>query len=170
MAYNKYSPKKYRARTPIKTFRDLEVYKEATALSVEIFNLKLPEKYRKKKKAMDELTILYDLSKHIPRLVAEGNSKKFDNLQAGMMKLEKAAEISNLIVSKLDFLQAIIENEDFNEQMIDLLKRYERNKMRVLNLKRAWGRTFGRNRSTNNNWKANNKRYNQNNKYGVKKK
>jgi len=169
MAYNQSQGKRYRARTPIKTFRDLEVYKEATALSAEIFNLKLPEKYRKKKKAMDELGILYNLSKNIARFIAEGNSRKFDNLQSGMNCLEKTAEISNLIISKIDFLQAVIENEEFNENLMGLLKRYEKNKMRVLNLKKAWGRAFGGNNFKNNQQKKTEK-FNRENKYGVKKK
>ena len=39
--------KKYRVKTTIKSFRDLEIYKRTTALSAELFTLNPPEKESK---------------------------------------------------------------------------------------------------------------------------
>lgn len=135
--------KKYRARTPIKTFRDLDVYKNTTILSAEIFMLKLPEKYRKKPGLQDELLKLKEISRFIPRFIAEGHSKKFENLNAGMNKLEESAETINLVLSKIDFLSVIVENDDFKNSLSEFIKKYQINKRKILNLKRAWKRVFG---------------------------
>jgi hypothetical protein len=152
MGYNNYQKgghnrkteyKKYRARTPIKTFRDLEIYKNTTFLSADIFNIKIPEKYRKNEKVKNELNILYDISKTIPRYIAEGHSRKFENLEAGMKKLENAAEATNLIISKIDFLSAVVENDELKEKFSEWIQKYQQNKRRILNLKRSWGRIFG---------------------------
>jgi len=39
MAYQKQEYNKYRVRTPVKSFRDLDVYRQTTLLSSEIFKL-----------------------------------------------------------------------------------------------------------------------------------
>ncbi len=143
MAYNKLEYKKYRARTPIKTFRDLDVYKNTTLLSAEVFDLKLPEKYRKKPGLQEELLKLKELSRLVPRFIAEGHSKKFESLAAGLARLETAAETVNLIISKIDFLGAVVENNDFKQPLLEFIKKYQIQKRKILNLKRAWQRVFG---------------------------
>ena len=55
MNYNK-----FRVRTPVKTFRDLEVYQESTKLAAQIFNLKLPTKY--KEETAEEIQNLKQMS------------------------------------------------------------------------------------------------------------
>lgn len=133
---------KFRVRTPIKTFRDLDVYKNTTLLCVEIFNLKLPEKYRKKEKFQEELILMGNLAKKIPLFIAEGHSRKFGNLSAGQAKLEQTAEIINMLITKIDFLGALIEDEEFKMTLLELIKKYQINKRKILNLKRAWERVY----------------------------
>lgn len=135
--------KKFRVRTPVKSFRDLDVYKNTTALSADIFRLKLPERYRKSEKLKKELGIFYDLAKNIPRLIAESYSEKFTSLDLALGKLEKAAEISNLIIAKIDFLSIVIDDADMRGVFLDIVKKYQINKRKILNLKRAWRRVFG---------------------------
>lgn len=142
MTYN-LEYKKYRARTPIKTFRDLDVYKNTTILSAEIFGLKLPEKYRKKSGLQEELLKLKNLSMFIPRFIAEGHSQKFENLSAGMAKLENGAETINLIIAKIDFIGAVVEDNNFKNTLLEFIKKYQIQKRKILNLKRAWNRVFG---------------------------
>lgn len=143
MAYNNLEYKKFRVRTAIKSFRDLDVYKNATQLSADIFKLKLPEKYRKSEKIKAELSILFDLSKNVPRLIAESHSQKFTDLKGASGKLEKAAQICNLIVSKIDFLSIVIDDAEFRGLLLAILNKYPANKIKILNLKRAWNRVWG---------------------------
>ncbi len=143
MAYQDY--KKYRVRTPVKSFRDLEVYQTATNLSAEIFNLKIPAKYRRNKYVVEEVNKLKEISREIPRLIVESYSDKFSDLGLADQKLEKAAMIVNMAVAKIDFLNAIAEDEDLNESLISILNKYQRSKMKIINLKRAWNRVFGGN-------------------------
>lgn len=135
--------KKFRVRTPVKSFRDLDVYKNTTQLSADVFKLKLPEKYRKSEKIKTELNILFDLSKNIPRLIAESHSQKFTDLPGASGKLEKAAQICNLIVSKIDFLSIVIDDAEFRGLLLAILNKYPTNKIKILNLKRAWNRVWG---------------------------
>ena len=135
--------KKFRVRTAIKSFRDLDVYKNATQLSADIFKLKLPEKYRKSEKIKAELNILFDLSKNIPRLIAESHSQKFTDLPGASGKLEKAAQICNLIVSKIDFLSIVVDDAEFRGLLLTILNKYPTNKMKILNLKKAWNKVWG---------------------------
>lgn len=134
--------RKFRARTTIKTFRDLDVYKNTTLLCAEIFGLKLPEKYRKKEKLQSELGILCDLAKRAPLFIAEGHSRKFGNLLSGQNKLEQTAELINMIISKIDFLGVVVDDLEFKTALMELIKKYQVNKRRILNLKRAWGNRF----------------------------
>ena len=59
--------KKFRVKSSIKSFRDLEVYKQTTQLSVEIFQFELPETIKNRKKLTAEIEILYEqIFKKIP--------------------------------------------------------------------------------------------------------
>jgi hypothetical protein len=116
----------------------LDVYKNSTELCAEIFSLKLPEKYRKNEKIKRELSLLCDISKNIPRFIAEGHSKKFENIGAGLLKLENAAEITNLVITKIDFLCVVVDDEKFRKPLLDFVKRYQINKRKILNLKKSW--------------------------------
>lgn len=137
--------KKFRVRTPIKSFRDLDVYKNTTLLSAEIFKLKLPEKYRKSEKLRTEMSTFYNLSKIIPLFIAESHSQKFSNLKGALLKLEKTAQIVNVVITKIDFLGAVVDDVDFKNTLLDLIKNYQINKRKILNLKKAWDRVFNGN-------------------------
>ncbi len=140
--------KKFRVRTSIKSFRDLDVYKNTTMLSADIFRLKLPEKYRKSEKIKKELDILYDLSKNVTRLIAESYGEKFTDLKSSLGKLEMAAQICNLAISKLDFLTIVIDEPEFRGLLLGILNKYPPNKLKILNLKKAWDRVWGANQKS----------------------
>lgn len=135
---------KFRVRTPVKSFRDLEVYQEATKLSAAIFNLKIPAKYKANEDVLKEIRTLKDISKMIPKLIVESYGDKFTNMMLADKKLEVACQAANMVVAKLDFLNALLESEEFRGQLSEILKKYQRTKMRILNLKRAWSRVFGK--------------------------
>lgn len=138
MNYNK-----FRVKSPVKTFRDLEVYQQTTKLSAEIFALKIPVKYKNNKDVAEEIGKLKAMSKMVPKLIVESYGEKFGNPGLAFKKMERSANAVNMIVAKLDFLNALMDNEKFNDELSDILKRYQRVKMRILNLKKAWGRVFG---------------------------
>lgn len=141
--------KKFRVRSPVKSFRDLEVYQISTNLSAGFYNLKLPSKYTRRKEILEEFNNLREISKHIPRLIVESYNDKFNDLNLAGQKLEKAAQITNIAVAKIDFLKAVVDNNEFREALSVSLNKYQRIKMRIINLKRAWMRVFGRGKPKN---------------------
>jgi len=109
--------KKFRVKSSIKSFRDLEVYRQTTQLSVEIFQLELPATIKNRKKISGEIEILYDLSKNVPRLIAESYGDKFTGFSAALQKLEKTAQIISNIITKIDFIVASIEHQEIKETL-----------------------------------------------------
>lgn len=136
--------KKFRVRTPVKSFRDLEVYQTTIILSAELFKLKIPAKYRRNVNLIEEVGKLQEITKSIPRLIAESYGDKFTNLALADQKLEQAAQTINGTIMKIDFLNAIVENDDFKENLMEISKKYLRMKIKIINLKKAWDRVFGR--------------------------
>ena len=139
--------KKYRVRTAIKTFRDLEVYKQTTQLSSEIFQLEISAAEKNEAKLIEEAEILYNLSKNIPRLIAESYGDKFSEFDMAMKKLEKTAQLISTVISKIDFLTAAVETQKTKETLNKFLKKYQIQRVKILNLKKAWIRVFGNDRS-----------------------
>lgn len=131
---------KFRVRTPVKTFRDLEVYQEAVKLSAEIFNLKIPQK--RSKQIEEEIKTLKENSKIIIKLLVESYDNKFEKIKTAEKELDSTVQIINLIVAKLDFLMMVIEDQEWKNQLLRILKRYQRLKIKILNLKRAWLKVF----------------------------
>lgn len=134
---NKLEYKKFRVRTPIKTFRDLDVYKDTTKLTADIFNLKVPVNLPRYAK---EFEVLYEIAKHIPRLIAESYSNKFDNFALSQAKLEKASEIISTIIAKLDFILVSSPQNSVDISIAEFLKKYQLQRRKILNLKHAWQR------------------------------
>ncbi len=138
--------KKFRVKTPVKSFRDLEVYQEATKLSAQVYNLKIPKDYQSEE-VESELQSLKENSKLITKLIVESYNDKFNSMDMASKKLELVAQASNMVVAKLDFLSNLIEDKEWREQISGMLKRFQRLKMRTLNLKRAWEKVFSGKRS-----------------------
>jgi len=79
---------KFRVRAPVRTFRDLEVYQESTKLAAQIFNLKLPAKY--KEEIAEEIQNLKQMAKVVPKLIVESYNDKFNDFTVADKKLEIA--------------------------------------------------------------------------------
>ncbi|MEA2112348.1 MAG: hypothetical protein U9P50_00030 [Patescibacteria group bacterium] len=153
----------FRVKGPIKSFRDLEVYNKSTSLSADIFTLQAPQDLGLE----EEVELLKNISKHIPKMIAESYGNRFDNFGVAERKLEKTAEIITSVISKLDFILSVIkktkeqkisdsyidsekiesqlvvekDNEEiigFEKKINKLLKDYSTNRAKVLNLKRSW--------------------------------
>jgi|GEM_PF-728985 len=133
---------KFRVRSGIKTFRDLEVYQQSTQLSAEIFQFKLPPKTKNRLNLNLEIAQLQDSSRQIPRLIAESYGDKFGNSALALGKLETSAQLISGIITKIDFLLASLDHSASKEMLLQWLKKYQIQRVRILNLKRAWERIF----------------------------
>ena len=104
-----------------------------------------------------EIELLKDISKYVPKMIAESYGNRFDNFSVAERKLEKTAQVITSIISKIDFIISIIkktrenkkpeeveillekeEIQELEKRMNDLLKDYSILRNKVLNLKRAW--------------------------------
>ena len=117
--------KKYRVKTTIKSFRDLEVYKRTTALSAELFTLKPPDGAHNKH-LENELEVLKELSKYVPKYIAESYGDRYSDKTLGIKKLEKAAQIISHIILKLDLINVLTQNEAFKEDLLKTSKIFTR--------------------------------------------
>jgi len=143
MAYQKQEYSKYRVKTPVKSFRDLDVYRQTTLLSSEVFKLTPVIKRSKKDKyLLNEFEILYSLSKLIPKLIAESYGDRFSSNEMAFNKLEQAMRIIANIVAKIDFITATIENNDIKEVLNKILAKYQKQRVKINNLRRAWIRVY----------------------------
>ena len=143
MAYQKQEYSKYRVRTPVKSFRDLDVYRQTNLLCSEIFKFTPAIKRTKKDKCLlNEFEILYSLSKLIPKLIAESYGDRFSSNELAFSKLEQAMRIIANIVTKIDFITATIENNDIKEALNKILAKYQKQRVKINNLRRAWSRVY----------------------------
>ena len=125
-------------------------------MSAEIFILEISQDFGLSK--LDkEIELLKDISKYVPKMIAESYGNRFDNFSVAERKLEKTAQVITSIISKIDFIISIIkktrenkkpeeveillekeEIQELEKRMNDLLKDYSILRNKVLNLKRAW--------------------------------
>jgi len=142
MEYNKYNNfrnqeynrNKFRVRSPVKSFRDLEVYQTTIKLSNLILNLNFLE---------DEKEELKKISESIPRLIAESYGDKFDFMELSEKKLDEAVTLVTDIITKLDILrERFLEDREKKEILDKLILKYGYQKLKILNLKKAWKRVF----------------------------
>ncbi|MFH1428404.1 MAG: hypothetical protein ABIH39_01550 [Candidatus Margulisiibacteriota bacterium] len=137
-----YEGKPYKVRSAIKTFRDLQVYAQTTSLSADIFWVEIPAGYKRNDRLKAELVILNDLSKMVPRLIAESYGDKFNNLDLALQKLEKTSQVVSNVVAKLDFFISAVDDPDFREKLLGILKKYQYLRPKILNLKYSWINVF----------------------------
>lgn len=144
MEYNKYNKFKgaeynrnnFRVRSPVKTFRDLEVYQTTIKLSNLLLGLGFLD---------EEKNEIKKISEDIPRLIAESYGDKFDSMEIAEKKLDKSITLISNIITKLDiFKEKSSELKDEKALLDNLIMKYGYQKMRILNLKRAWKRVFGK--------------------------
>ena len=144
MAYQKQGYKQYRVRTPIKSFRDLEVYRQTTLLSSEVFQFAPKiKKNKKEKRLLEEFAILYSQSKIVPKLIAESYGDKFSDKDMAIAKLEHTMRVISNIVAKIDFIVAVLKDQEFKKSLNNLLAKYQTQRVKINNLRRAWLKVYG---------------------------
>ena len=137
---------KFRVKSPIKTFRDLEVYKNTTLLVAEIFQIKIPESAKALEK---EFEILKDIAKPIPKLIAESYGDKYSSITLALNKLESAMQRISDVIAKIDFLVVSIKEQETKEGLNKILRKYQMQRVKILNLQRAWNRLFNKPKDNN---------------------
>jgi len=129
----------YRVKSPIKSFRDLEVYQKTIQLSDEITNLPFLNKKAFEKDNEETKSI----AEKIPKLIAEAYGDRFDSKELGHKKLTEAITFITNTITKIDlFRERFANNQEAKEILDKLLSRYQTQKRKVLNLRRAWDRVF----------------------------
>ncbi len=133
---DKYNKNNFRVRSPIKTFRDLEVYQVTINLSNLLLGLDFLDEERNEIKKISE---------SIPRLIAESYGDKFDSMETAEKKLDEAITLIAGIITKLDILrEKFLEEKENKENLDKLILKYNSQRRKVLNLKKAWKRVFGK--------------------------
>ena len=134
-----YEYNRYRVRSPIKSFRDLEVYQKTIQLSNEIINLPFLEK----DKFQDDIKEIKLIAEQIPKLIAEAYGDRFDSKELAHKKITEAVTLITNTITKIDLLREKFSNNPESKEILDkLLTRYQTQKRKVLNLRKAWDRVF----------------------------
>ena len=128
--------KKFRVKTTVKSFRDLEIYKRTTALCAELFSLQIKDTDNKQLET--ELDILRELSKYAPKYIAESYGDRYSDRKLGISKLEKAAQIISDIIAKLDLINILAGDREFKDAILKIIRNYQIQRRKVINLKRVW--------------------------------
>ena len=121
--FKKFTPNKsrgsFKVRGPIKSFRDLDVYTKSTALSAEIFVLEISQDFGLV--SLDkEIELLKDISKYIPKMIAESYGNRFDNFSVAERKLEKTAQVITSVISKIDFIISITKKVQEKKEKVSI--------------------------------------------------
>lgn len=142
MPYNRYDKgyaDRYRIKSPVRSFRDLEVYQKTIQLSNELTKLDLLNK-NGFEADREEIKLIVE---KIPKLIAESWGDKFDSRELARKKLTHSISLITNIITKIDLLrERFLEQREEREKLDKLLTRYQTQKRKVLNLRRAWDRVF----------------------------
>ncbi len=122
-------------RKPIRSFRDLEVYQNSYAASIEVITKVVPK--LPKEEQNDLSSQLRKSSKAIPRLIAEGYSKKHQ--KKGFQKyLDDALAESNEVIVSLSHVRDLYSrfvDPKLSERLIDV---YDKTSRQIYNLAKSW--------------------------------
>jgi four helix bundle protein len=122
-------------RKPIRSFRDLEVYQNSYAASIEVITKVVPK--LPKEEQNDLASQLRRSSKAIPRLIAEGYSKKHQ--KKGFQKyLDDALAESNELIVSLSHVRDLYSrfvDSRLSERLIDT---YDKTSRQIYNLAKSW--------------------------------
>lgn len=132
---NKTDYSKFRVRSIIKSFRDLEVYQKTIKLSEQIINLKFLSE--------QEILEIKSIAENIPKLIAEAYGDRFDSKELAHKKITNAITLTTNIITKIDLLrEKFLEDLEKKEDLDKLLINYLTQKRKILNLRRAWDKVF----------------------------
>ena len=132
---NKTDYSKFRVRSIIKSFRDLEVYQKTIKLSEQIINLKFLSE--------QEILEIKSIAENIPKLIAEAYGDRFDSKELAHKKITNAITLTTNLITKINLLrEKFLEDLEKKEDLDKLLINYLTQKRKILNLRRAWDKVF----------------------------
>ena len=135
---------RFRVRSPIKSFRDLEVYQKKIQLSNQITSLD----FLNDSSFIEEKKELKELAEKIPRLLAESYGDRFDSKELASKKLTLSVTLITNIITRIDILRdRFTEQKEIKEVLDGLLVKYSYQKRKILNLRKAWSRVFSNERN-----------------------
>lgn|SRR3989338_1868963 len=135
--------KNFRVRSAIKSFRDLEVYKVTMQLSADIFQFDIPFKIKNHKEILEQTVWLKEQAQMVPKMIAQSYGDKFSDLTGALNKLEQCMQLISDLITKIDFLMVLIDHAESRDALYAFLKKYQIQRVKILNLKKAWMRVFG---------------------------
>lgn len=91
----------YRVKSPVKSFRDLEVYQKTIQLSDEITNLP----FLKNDDFAKDNEEIKQIAEKIPKLIAEAYGDKFDSRELAHKKLTESITLITNTITKIDLLR-----------------------------------------------------------------
>ncbi len=122
-------------KTPIRSFMDLEVYQNTYAASVEVINNIVPKLPRTEQNDLADQ--LRRSAKAIPRLIAEGYSKKHQ--KKGFQKyLDDAMGESNEMIVSLSHVRDLYSNYVDTKLCQHLIDVYDKSSRQLYNLATKW--------------------------------
>jgi len=128
---------KYRVKSSIKSFRDLEVYQKTIQLSNEITNLQ----FLKAKEFEKDNEEIKATAEKIPKLIAESYGDRFDSHELAHKKITYVISLTTNMITKIDLLREKFSEDKESKEMLDkLLIKYQTQKRKILNLRGAWVR------------------------------
>lgn len=156
-----YSAKRrYKTKKPIRGFRDLEIYQMAQELAVEI--TKTIQPFLAEKKYISE-KVFCEMALSIPIQMANAHTQRFDNAEKAIKTLDKVIVNCNNMIVFLEQIKKIyaekpddsIVKKDNNKEKTstslteaskvfmlceNLINKYNRARIKTLNLLKAWKR------------------------------
>lgn len=139
-----YNKGDYRVRSPVKSFRDLEVYQKTIQLYAEIIALKF---LQEQEEGINREKLM-EIAEAIPKLIAEAYGDRFDSAELAHKKITEAITFAADIITKIDLLrEKFTENKEIKESLDKLLTKYQTQKRKILNLRKAWDRIFNNDRN-----------------------
>ena len=96
----------YRVKSPVKSFRDLEVYQKTIQLSNEITNLT----FLNDNKFEQDNRQIKEIAENIPKLIAEAYGDKFDSRELANKKLTDSVTLITDAITKIDFKKGMAES------------------------------------------------------------
>ena len=127
----------YRAKNPLRSFRDLEIYQKSSKLAVEISQQVLPITSEKNFRLNPQLE---ELSLGIPCIIAEAFCSRYDNRIEAMSLLEKAMLSCNKMVVYLEQVRDIYALDIERQTCEDIIKTYLKVRLKTFNLLNAWNK------------------------------
>ena len=91
----------YRVKSPVKSFRDLEVYQKTIQLSDEITNLP----FLNRTEFEQDNKEIKSISESIPKLIAEAYGDKFDSRELANKKLTDSVTLITDAITKIDLFR-----------------------------------------------------------------